>query len=255
MPSKISALTDGGVARPSDTMPVVRGGANFKARAKAALRVITDADNPVLLDGDLFVEYQRTDTADLEVFTPEEDNLVLIITNIDAGFALAPDSVAELFYDGDNGLVGVVDVQNNETIVLVSKGGFWVVVSRYTGYLFSNVININGVTAVSGTFTNSLNVGPNPQTIQEIGGIGNFELDFGSIAAGASADLTIPVTGATTLSAVSLGLPASPAAGIIFQAFVSAADVVTVRATNITASPVDPGAAGYTVVVFKVPTS
>lgn len=76
-------------------------------------------------------------------------------------------------------------------------------------------------------------------------------LNFPSIAAAASADLTIAVTGAEINDEVSVGLPAAPTAGIIFQAFVSAANVVTVRATNITAGAVDPASATYKVKVNK----
>lgn len=64
-------------------------------------------------------------------------------------------------------------------------------------------------------------------------------LDFPSIAAAASADLTIAVSGAAVNDAVVLGLAAVPTAGLVFQAFVSAANTVTVRATNITAGAVD----------------
>jgi hypothetical protein len=74
-------------------------------------------------------------------------------------------------------------------------------------------------------------------------------LDFGSIASLASADLTITVTGAAVGDAVHLGLPAAPTAGIVFNSFVSAANTVTVRATNITAAPVDPASATYRAVV------
>ena len=70
-------------------------------------------------------------------------------------------------------------------------------------------------------------------------------LDFGSIAAAAQADLTITVTGASTGDSVSLGLPASPTAGIVFNAFVSAANTVKIRATNITAAAIDPASATY----------
>jgi hypothetical protein len=77
-------------------------------------------------------------------------------------------------------------------------------------------------------------------------------LDFSSISAGASADLTITVTGAAVGNNVILGLPAAPAAGIIFQAFVSGADTVTVRATNITLVSVDPASASYRVSVLKI---
>lgn len=75
-------------------------------------------------------------------------------------------------------------------------------------------------------------------------------LNFPSINAASQADLTITVTGAAVGDEVSLSLPAAPTAGIVFNAFVSAADTVTVRATNITAAPVDPASATYGVIVF-----
>lgn len=77
-------------------------------------------------------------------------------------------------------------------------------------------------------------------------------LDFPSIAAAASADLTIALIGADSVDSVALGLPAAPAAGLVFQAFVSASNVVTVRATNITAAPVDAASATYRVTVHKL---
>lgn len=70
-------------------------------------------------------------------------------------------------------------------------------------------------------------------------------LNFPSIAAGASSDLAITVTGAVVGDSVTLGLPAAPAAGVILQGFVSAADTVTVRATNVTAAAIDPASATY----------
>lgn len=76
-------------------------------------------------------------------------------------------------------------------------------------------------------------------------------LDFAAIAAAASADLTITVPGASVGDTVELGLPAAPAAGLIFNAFVSAVNTVTVRASNITAAPVDAVAATYRATVHK----
>lgn len=76
-------------------------------------------------------------------------------------------------------------------------------------------------------------------------------LDFASIAAAASADLTVAVAGAAVGDAVSLGLPAAPTAGLVFQGFVSAANTVTVRATNITAGAVDAASATYRATVYK----
>jgi hypothetical protein len=79
---------------------------------------------------------------------------------------------------------------------------------------------------------------------------GSASLNFGSIAAASQANLTITVTGAAVGDEVALALPAAPAAGIIFNAFVSAANTVTIRASNITLTAVDPDAATYGVIVI-----
>jgi len=73
-------------------------------------------------------------------------------------------------------------------------------------------------------------------------------------AAGDAADktLTVTVPGAAVGDVVAIGLPATVNAGIVFDARVSAADTLTVRAMNITASPVDPASATYDFVVFKI---
>lgn len=76
-------------------------------------------------------------------------------------------------------------------------------------------------------------------------------LDFASIAAAGSADLTVTVAGAASGDSVSVGLPAAPTAGLIFMGFVSAANTVTVRATNITAGAVDAASATYRATVIK----
>lgn len=76
-------------------------------------------------------------------------------------------------------------------------------------------------------------------------------LDFASLAAAASADLTLTVTGATVGQSVALGLPTAPAAGVVFTAYVSATNTVTVRATNITGTPVDPASATYRATVLS----
>lgn len=79
---------------------------------------------------------------------------------------------------------------------------------------------------------------------------GSASLNFPSIAAAGQQDLTITVTGAATGDEVIMALPAAPTAGLIFNAFVSAANTVTIRASNITASPIDPAAATFGVIVI-----
>jgi hypothetical protein len=76
-------------------------------------------------------------------------------------------------------------------------------------------------------------------------------LDFASISAASQGNLTITVTGAAVGDEVILALPAAPTAGLVFNAFVSAADTVTVRASNITGSPIDAASATYGVVVLS----
>lgn len=77
-------------------------------------------------------------------------------------------------------------------------------------------------------------------------------LNFASMTTLTSAsDLTITVPGAAVNDVVTLGLPAAPTAGIVFTAFVSAADTVTVRAFNVTSGTIDPASATYAVKVTK----
>jgi len=76
-------------------------------------------------------------------------------------------------------------------------------------------------------------------------------LDFGSIAAQSSADLTITVTGAAAGEAVMMGLPATASAGVVFNAIVTSANTVTIRATNTTASAIDPASATYRATVIQ----
>lgn len=72
-----------------------------------------------------------------------------------------------------------------------------------------------------------------------------------SVAAGASYDQLIPYAGAALLDYVVLGLPAAPQTGIIFSAFVSAVNQVTLRMFNPTAAAIVVAGAEYTIAVQK----
>lgn len=77
-------------------------------------------------------------------------------------------------------------------------------------------------------------------------------LDFASTAAQTSADLTIALTGAALGDTVVLGVPnASINANTDFSAFVSAANVVTVRFNNYSSAAVDPASGTFKVTVVK----
>lgn len=79
-------------------------------------------------------------------------------------------------------------------------------------------------------------------------------LDFGSISAQNSADLTITVTGAAVGDSVALGIPnGSVTANTIFYAWVSASNTVTVRASNIdSVAAADPASGTFRATVIKV---
>lgn len=76
-------------------------------------------------------------------------------------------------------------------------------------------------------------------------------LDFPSIAAGASADLTFTLPGAGNGQAVIPMWPPSLPAGLVGTMFVSAADTITVRLANNTASAIDYGGATFGAVVLR----
>lgn len=68
----------------------------------------------------------------------------------------------------------------------------------------------------------------------------------------AANDQTVSAPGAKVNDIVLLGLPAAPTAGIVYNAFVSAVDVVTIRAFNVTAGTIDPAAATMRVQVVRL---
>jgi hypothetical protein len=81
---------------------------------------------------------------------------------------------------------------------------------------------------------------------------GKATLDFPSVAAAGSQDLTISVPGAAVGDDVAGPFQnAAPPAGLIRTAWVSAKDVVTVRVQNVTAGAIDPASGEYRVIVFK----
>lgn len=79
---------------------------------------------------------------------------------------------------------------------------------------------------------------------------GTATLDFPNVLAQAAQDLTIAVVGAAVGDPVILGTPA-PDIGIVFSAWVSAADVVTVRATNVTGGGINPAGGTFRVMVVR----
>lgn len=88
--------------------------------------------------------------------------------------------------------------------------------------------------------------------LKQVLGRKNVTLDFGSIAANLSADLTVAVPGAAAGDIALVAPPAAPDSEITFTAFVSAANTVTVRAANNSAGAVNPASASYNVAVLDI---
>lgn len=65
--------------------------------------------------------------------------------------------------------------------------------------------------------------------------------NWGAIAAGATAEQTIAVTGAIQGHTAKVTPASAPESGLLWEGYVSAPDVVTVRLANVTAAPISPG--------------
>jgi hypothetical protein len=76
-------------------------------------------------------------------------------------------------------------------------------------------------------------------------------LDFPNVAAQTTQDLTIAVTGAAANYGCHVGPPTTVNAGIIYSCHVSAANIVTVRANNISSGVIDPASGTFYFYVIK----
>jgi hypothetical protein len=77
-------------------------------------------------------------------------------------------------------------------------------------------------------------------------------LDFGSVASLGNAKLTITVTGAADGDAVSIGVPnGSMTDGLVFTAWVSASNTVTIQVYNSTLGAIDPASGTFRASVVK----
>jgi hypothetical protein len=86
------------------------------------------------------------------------------------------------------------------------------------------------------------------QALMSLGG--SATLDYPSIAAGATADLTITVAGAAAGSVAAASPTGAIEAGLSWCAWVSAANTVTVRLVNSTTGAIDPASRTWTVRVL-----
>lgn len=127
------------------------------------------------------------------------------------------------------------------------------VLAQLAGTSHNNLANIQG-----GSTSERYHLTANQQNGLTGGGITTLHthwyhaqanLDFGSIAANDTAELTISVPGAIAGAAVMVGAPASIETGLVWVGYVSATDTVTIRLHNTKGSSVDPANNAWHVLV------
>ena len=144
--------------------------------------------------------------------------------------ATAADGATYVWQLYRNGATNVMSIgADNNNVYLQSQASYGVVINGE-----GNTIRLGDV----GTAFNSI--------------IANTAtLDFPSIPANATTNLTITVTGAAANDSVLLGPPAALTSEIGLTAFVSGANTVTVRAINPTGAAIDPASGTYRATVIK----
>jgi hypothetical protein len=78
-------------------------------------------------------------------------------------------------------------------------------------------------------------------------------IDFPSIPSGSQRTTTVTVNGAAFGDAVVLGLPGSDTSNVVYSAYVSTANTVTIKAMNIGSSSSDPSNQQYRIYVIRDP--
>ena len=80
-------------------------------------------------------------------------------------------------------------------------------------------------------------------------------IDFGNIAADNFLNVDVALAGVVrddTNPASVIVMPQAPQPGIIFTAFVQAANNVRIRAVNVSPAAIDPGSLGFSILVFDI---
>lgn len=166
------------------------------------------------------------------------------------------DNIARLgyHYDGDTLQLSnnCIALAGGTTVDLddVAKYGYLITVGQtYTKFQFADpgsnprtlttalLLEYDGMTLLSGTKI-----------------LGHYSytgtLDFGSISAGATAELTVTAAAAAAGDTVTVSPNGSPEAGLIWSGF-AGSGTVTVRLGNITGSPIDPASRAWRADVWK----
>jgi len=114
-------------------------------------------------------------------------------------------------------------------------------------------IRVGDDTADAALSAGAVTIGTGGTAIQKVLSAVKSAFDCPSIAAsGGVQTTTLTVTGASTTSATSVSVPSGGLNdGVVIDAYVSAADTVTIKFTNTTVATIDPVSASYRVVILN----
>lgn len=171
----------------------------------------TLAQAPVTIRKDLITSGSVVPAPKDSYYTKAEADALFVedsVTNVNASNRKlnSSDGTERLRYEGGLGFFGASAV--TQQLVNVPSG----------------LINL-------GFFATSATLGVLPQSLRTL--VTTASLDFGTIGGGDSVEKTVTMTGARPNDIVNWGVPTSVATGLIFDARVSADDVVALRAFNV----------------------
>lgn len=239
----------------SGQTPTIRGAGND---TNHDLNLRTQGTGVVKANGVEVVTLTGTQTQTNKTLTSPKVGSGILDTNGNTLINFAPTASAVNYLEVQNAAAG-------NTVVLASKGsdtniGFFLM-PKGTGAV--NIYAAAGITPrliAAGADTDvNLNIVSKGAGVVQINGVAaatkiaaTASLDFGSIASQSQADLTITVTGAAVGDTVALGVPtAAVTNGIVYSAWVSATNTVTVRAHNYTGSAIDPASGTFKATVVR----
>ncbi len=174
-------------------------------------------------------------------------SLALTAGGSDQHITLTPSGSGRIYAAGPVMATSTTASTSTSTGALIVAGGVGVAGDHYVG----GSINFSGG-GVLASESGKVNISPglSVASTSVVTGIRTAlsTLDFPAVTAdGGTQDLTVSVSGAAANDSVQLGLPAAPTAGIVFSAWVSATNTVTIRATNVTTGALNPPSAAYRV--------
>lgn len=151
-------------------------------------------------------------------------------------------SDSSLTLESTNGNVKLFSGTSGLVTIGASDGvGRWAFDMNSAGDLVPNGSNARTIGSASALvkniYTNGVTIGGGTTIAKVISATGT--LDFGSISAGATAELDLTVTG-TAAGDSTVAVPSgSPESGLVWSCY-GATDKITVRVANVTGSPIDP---------------